>query len=85
MLGKPMMMGPYRRNIADIAEMFEQAGALQGVNTALDIHGFWLRSLDSEEREIMSKAALTVMDENTGALDHVLESMLPALERVIVE
>lgn len=75
-LSKPMCMGPYRRNIADIADQFETAGALCTVNSANDIVNFW-RSLESAQaKEQMAAAAEQVMARNKGALDRILEVIL---------
>jgi 3-deoxy-D-manno-octulosonic-acid transferase len=81
MLGKPMCMGPFRRNIADIAELFAEAGALEAVENSAQLANFW-RRLDKEPElaRAMSDAALKVMVENRGALQRVLDQALPVLE-----
>ncbi len=79
-LGKPIMMGPYRRNIADIAELFEERGALAAVQNAKDIVAFWERSLDPELVKTMSESALEVVDRNKGALQLVVREIIPAID-----
>ena len=79
MLGKPIMMGSYRRNIADIAELFEQAGGLVSVQSSEDISSFWRRTMVDSQRDKHSDAVLAVMNENAGALDRVMNVLLPRL------
>lgn len=81
MLGKPMCMGPHRRNIADIAGLFAEAGALEAVANSNQLAHFWRRlAKEPELASAMSAAALQVMAENRGALQRVLDQTLPALE-----
>ena len=85
LLGKPIMMGPYRRNIADIAELFEQAGGLVSVTGIDDVRSFWERTMDEAERAKISSAVLSVMEQNSGALSRVLDTLLPRLKSSKVE
>ena len=79
-LGKPILMGPYRRNIEDIAAQFADAGALLDVSDADDTHAAFAALMsDTAQWEKMSKAALEVMARNRGALDRVCAAILPAL------
>jgi 3-deoxy-D-manno-octulosonic-acid transferase len=79
-LGKPILMGPYRRNIADIAEQFSDAGALLTVNDADDVYVALEQLSDMpSQREDMSTAALKVMANNRGALDRVCSVILPLM------
>jgi 3-deoxy-D-manno-octulosonic-acid transferase len=85
LLGKPIMMGPYRRNIADIAELFEQAGGLVSVTGIDDVRSFWERTMDEAERAKISSAVLSVMEQHSGALSRVLDTLLPRLKSSKVE
>ena len=84
-LGKPMMMGPYRRNIADIAELFAQQGALQLVRNEAEILDFWRKTSDPEQNAIMGEAAISVVNANRGTLDKVLDVVFHDLESSKVE
>lgn len=74
-LGKPMMMGPYRRNISDIAELFADQGAMVLVEGVTDVLTFWQDTENSARKQAMSEAALTVMEANRGALQKVMHDL----------
>lgn len=74
-LGKPIMMGPYRRNIVDIAELFSEAGALREVSDARSVLRFWQETQVASYRETMSNSSLKVMESNRGALDRILDEV----------
>ncbi|MGK0337224.1 MAG: 3-deoxy-D-manno-octulosonic-acid transferase [Candidatus Azotimanducaceae bacterium] len=79
-LGKPVIMGPYRRNIADIAEQFIDEGALKTVSNAESIDRIWRELLTQPDLAAgMSQAALNVMMRNGGALQRVSSVVLPRL------
>jgi 3-deoxy-D-manno-octulosonic-acid transferase len=79
-LGKPILMGPYRRNIKDIAGQFAEAGALLDVTDADDTYAALDVLVSEPERRLtMSRAALEVMARNRGALDRVFDVILPML------
>lgn len=70
----PVLMGPYLRNVDDIADMFVQADALAVVsdgNSMLEI----LDRLcaDRGYREAMGNAAKSVMERNKGALNRTMD------------
>jgi len=77
-LGVPMMMGPFTRNIDDIAELFIDAGAMIRISdqTGLNIAVSTLFN-DDVLHGSMSGAAELVMKRNRGALD--------LIEREIIE
>ncbi len=80
MLGKPICMGPYRRNIADIAQFFSDAGALVTVQNQDELAQFWAKlAQDEHAKNSMAEAAAEVMASHRGALGRVLEIILPAL------
>lgn len=71
--GLPIIMGPHRFNVADIAENFVAAGALESVSDSESLVDAWARlSSDKSLREEMGESALKVMRENRGALDKVV-------------
>lgn len=79
-LGKPILMGPFRRNIGDIAEQFADAGALITVSCVDDVYVQLNLLLNQPEaRQRMGNAALEVMARNRGALDRVCDVLLPLL------
>jgi len=79
-LGKPIIMGPYRRNIADIAEQFMEEGALKTVSNVESIHRIWQELLTQPNLAArMSQSALNVMVRNRGALERVSSVVLPSL------
>lgn len=79
-LGKPILMGPYRRNISDIADQFVDAGALRTVTSTEDIRSAFAGLLGNPaDWTRMSAAALEVMKQNRGALEKVMKSILSNL------
>lgn len=71
--GLPIIMGPHRFNVADIAQNFAAAGALESVTDSESLVDAWLRlGRDKSLREEMGQHALNVMRENRGALDKVV-------------
>lgn len=81
-LGKPIMMGAYRRNVADIADQFADEGALLTVSNADSIKDIWQDLLAQPDLVAnMSQAALKVMVRNQGSLDRVSSAILPSLDR----
>tara|TARA_R110002073_G_scaffold71410_3_gene175390 strand:+ start:2066 stop:3298 length:1233 start_codon:yes stop_codon:yes gene_type:complete len=80
-LGKPVLMGPYRRNISDIADQFIEAGALLTIASAEEARKVLENLLHHpQEMKRMSAAALDVMARNRGALAVVMNSILSTLE-----
>jgi len=80
LLGKPILMGPYRRNISDIADQFVEAGALRTVTSAEEARIAFVGLLGNPtEWTRMSTAALEVMKRNRGALEKVKKSILSNL------
>lgn len=79
-LGKPVLMGPYRRNIADIAEQFIDEGALKTISSAESIRNAWQELLTQPDLAArMSRSALNVMRRNRGALERVSSVVLLSL------
>ena len=71
-LGVPMLMGNYRRNIADIADFFIEAGAMEPVEDEEQLLAAWLDlSMSETKRSEMSTAARQVMADNKGTLERV--------------
>ena len=79
-LGKPMIMGEYRRNVADIADQFVDEGALVTVSSADGLEKIWQDLLSQPDLAArMSQAALNVMARNQGSLERVSSIILPGL------
>lgn len=78
-LGIPILMGPHRRNIQDIAEQFENAGALITVTNVGDTTEALSLIDDADKQKRMRASAETVMAHNRGAVKRVTESILNTL------
>jgi 3-deoxy-D-manno-octulosonic-acid transferase len=79
-LGKPIIMGKYRRNVVDIADQFVDEGALLTVNSADSLKKIWQDLLAQPDLAArMSQAALNVMARNQGSLGRVSSVILPSL------
>jgi len=71
--GLPIIMGPHRFDVHDIAQSFVEANALEEVHDSSDLADVIERlSSDKNLRDEMGQSALKVMQENTGALDKVV-------------
>lgn len=80
LLAKPICMGSYRRNIADVADFFQDAGAMVKVNNAEDLANFWQKlEEDPAFKTSMATATAQVMANHRGALKSVLSTILPHL------
>jgi|TARA_Y100000310_G_scaffold325618_1_gene389322 3-deoxy-D-manno-octulosonic-acid transferase len=70
--GLPIIMGPHRFHVDDIAQSFVAAGALEEVKDSAELVDVLGRlGSDNNLREEMGRGALKVMKENSGALDRV--------------
>lgn len=70
----PILMGPYLRNVDDIAGMFIQANALAIVKDGKSLLQILDRlCADEAYRKQMGSAALEVMERNRGALNRTLD------------
>ena len=79
-LGKPILMGEFRRNIDDIADQFVSAGAMQIVSNSQQLAVLWQTLLmDDRQRQQMSEAAQRVMRENKGSLERIEQEILREL------
>ncbi len=75
-LGVPILMGPHRRNVTDIAEQFELEGALKTVADVDELRLAWQQlETDQTLHKQMSTAATQVMTRNRGALMRVIETI----------
>ena len=76
-LSVPVIMGPYLRNIEDIATLFVEAGGMTIVDDRKKLGPLVRQLLDDEEhRSAQIRNADRVMAENAGALDRVLALVL---------
>ena len=76
-LSVPVIMGPYLRNIEDIAALFIEAGGMMIIDNGKKL-GTVVRLLldDEDQRSAQIRNANRVMAENAGALDRVLALVL---------
>ncbi len=73
-LNVPVIMGPYLRNIEDIAAQFRLAQGMLVVQGKEALHAAITTLLsDASARQQLIKNAVTVMQANRGALERVLE------------
>jgi 3-deoxy-D-manno-octulosonic-acid transferase len=79
--GLPLLMGPYLRNVDDIAQQFIDEGAMKLVSSSMEIAAEV--SLIQRSESVISErknAALMVMERNKGALDRVEFMIVDALK-----
>lgn len=79
-LGLPLLMGPYRRNVDDIAQQFVDEGAMKLVSSSAEI-AEEIQLLQRSESRIADRknAGFRVMERNKGALDRVELMIVEAL------
>ena len=74
--GLPLLMGPGRYNFAGVCAAFEQAGALTSVADSDDVAKQVIALFsDPAARQATGQRALTVVAENAGATDRLLERL----------
>ena len=80
--GVPVFMGPYIRNVSDIAQQFIDEGGMKIVHTALDLVEE-IQLIQSSEAELQRRveALSRVMMRNKGALDRVEKLVVQAMEQ----
>jgi 3-deoxy-D-manno-octulosonic-acid transferase len=78
--GVPVAVGPSMHNFRDMAERFDKAGAWRRVKDAGELATVWKEWLDdpATARE-QGERALSLLEENRGALDRTLEMLGPIL------
>jgi len=78
--GVPVLMGPYLRNVQDIAQQFIDEGAMKLVSSG-DEFGNEIRLIyeSKSEMAIRTEATKRVMERNKGALDRVEQMIVEAL------
>ncbi|MFT4713529.1 MAG: 3-deoxy-D-manno-octulosonic-acid transferase [Candidatus Azotimanducaceae bacterium] len=79
--GLPLLMGPYLRNVDDIARQFIDEGAMKLVSSSKELAAE-VSLIQSSESVIVERknAALKVMERNKGALDRVEFMIIEALK-----
>ena len=82
-LGLPVVTGPHLFNTQDIADMFSELGAFVQVRDAAELAAA-LKKLfrDSNEAEKMASKGRTILEENRGALQRLLDLMEPLISKV---
>ncbi len=82
-LGLPIVTGPHLFNTQDIANMFSELGAFVQVQDAAELAAA-LKKLfcDSDEAERMASKGRTILAENRGALQRLLDLMEPLIRKV---
>ncbi len=82
-LGLPVVTGPHLFNTQDIADMFSELGAFVQVRDAAELAAA-LKKLfrDSDEAEKMASKGRTILEENRGALQRLLDLMEPLISKV---
>ncbi len=84
--GKPVLWGPYRDHIADIAEGFMEAGAAIEVENGRDLEtALTLLWDDRDRREDMGARARRLFESNGGPLERTLDALSPFLETLFPE
>jgi len=82
-LGLPIVTGPHLFNTQDIADMFSERGAFVQVRDAAELAGAVKKLFcDSDEAEKMASKSRTILAENRGALQRLLDLMEPLFSKV---
>ena len=82
-LGLPIVTGPYLFNTQDIANMFSELGAFVQVEDATGLAAALNRLFrDRDETEKMASKGRTILAENKGALQRLLDLMEPLISKV---
>ncbi len=82
-LGVPIVTGPHLFNTQDIANMFSERGAFVQVQDAAELAVAVKKLLhDSVEAENMASKGRTILAENRGALQRLLDLMEPLISKV---
>ncbi len=72
-LGKPVLFGPHRFNFSEISQLLIDQGAAEEVNSAVELAESVIMLLQTDERRRqMGWQGLRVVEQNRGALDHLL-------------
>lgn len=80
-LGVPTLTGPHNFNAVDIAELLEQAGAVEIVPDATELSGRIIELLENpQERAQRGEAARMTVARSRGALQRLMDLLEPLLE-----
>ncbi len=78
--GIPVITGPHTFNFAEITQQMCEAGAAVQVNTTRQLDEVVIEFLkDANLRYQIGQKARTLVEQNRGALDHLLEALTPYL------
>ncbi len=78
----PIITGPHTYNAADIAEMFQENGVARVVHDATEMAEGVVHLLgDPDQRERLGTAGQTLIANNRGTLDRLLDLLEPLLTR----
>ncbi|MCL5802179.1 MAG: lipid IV(A) 3-deoxy-D-manno-octulosonic acid transferase [Gammaproteobacteria bacterium] len=78
--GVPVITGPYTFNFAEIAQQLCEAGAAVQIHTTRQLSEIVVKFLkDANLRYQTGQKARTLVEQNRGALDHLLGAMAPYL------
>jgi 3-deoxy-D-manno-octulosonic-acid transferase len=82
-LSLPIVTGPHLFNTQDIANMFSEVGAFVQVQDAAELSGVLGKLFhDRKEATKMAKKGRTIIMENKGALQRLIDLMEPLMSRV---
>lgn len=82
-LGLPVVTGPHLFNTQDIADMFSELGAFVQVRDAAELAAALKRLFhDSNAAEKMASKGRTILADNRGALQRLLDLMEPLMSKV---
>jgi len=84
--GKPLLWGPHRDHIADVAESLSEAGAVLEVSGESDLEAALSTLASDRERRVrMGAAARGVLEACGGPLERTLSALSPFLESIFPE
>ena len=84
--GKPLLWGPHRDHIADLAESLSEAGAVLEVSGEADLEAALSTLASDRERRVrMGAAARGVLEACGGPLERTLSALSPFIESIFPE